>query len=119
MSVQPSRIRVSPDRMTLTLEFADGRPEVRYSAEFLRVHSPSAEVRGHGNAERQIIGGKRHVRITLVEPVGTYAIRIGFDDGHDSGLYSWALLDTFDRDQDLMWRAYTAALALKGLGRDA
>ncbi|MDA5192435.1 gamma-butyrobetaine hydroxylase family protein [Govanella unica] len=113
----PTRIRVSVDRMSLALEFAD-RPGVSYDAEFLRVHSPSAEVRGHGNAERQIVGGKRQVKIMLVEAVGSYAIRIGFDDGHDTGIYSWTLLESFARDHERLWGDYLTALATRGLTRD-
>ena len=118
----PSRIRVSPDRRTLTLEFTtpDGGvlPPVSYDAEFLRVHSPSAEVRGHGAAERKIVSGKRGVRIASVEAIGSYAIRIGFDDGHDSGIYSWALFDSLHRDYDIIWNRYLAALAERKLSRD-
>lgn len=112
----PTAVRVSPDRQTLRLVLADGS-ERDYTAEYLRVESPSAEVRGHGAADRQIVSGKRGVRIALVEAVGAYAIRIGFDDGHDTGLYSWGYLDTLAREHARIWDEYIKALAVRGLSR--
>jgi DUF971 family protein len=103
----PSEIRLNPARDTLTVAFEDGsRFELR--AEYLRVESPSAEVRNHGGP-KTILHGKQDVKISGLEPVGNYALRIGFDDGHDSGLYSWAYLHQLGTDKDRIWAAYVAA----------
>jgi DUF971 family protein len=103
----PSEIRLNPARDVLTVAFEDGgRFELR--AEFLRVESPSAEVRGHGGP-KTIVKGKQDVKISGLEPVGNYAVRIGFDDGHDSGLYSWAYLHQLGTDKDRIWAAYVQA----------
>ena len=92
----PSEIRLNPDRDVLTVAFDDGsRFELR--AEYLRVESPSAEVRGHGGGPKLPVLGKEHVKISRLEPVGNYAVRIIFDDGHDSGLYSWDFLAELGR----------------------
>ena len=94
----PSEIRLNPARDILTVAFDDGsRFELR--AEFLRVESPSAEVRGHGGP-KTIVKGKQDVKISGLEPVGNYAVRICFDDGHDSGLYSWAYLHQLGTDKE-------------------
>lgn len=114
----PSELRVSTDRRTLKLR-RDGAPEQVYSAEFLRVHSPSAEVQGHGPDERKTIGGKRNVSIANLVPVGHYAIRIVFDDGHDSGLFTWSYLDELAREHDALWARYLSEVDEKGLSREA
>jgi len=107
----PSEFRLNPARDTLTVAFEDGsRFELR--AEFLRVESPSAEVRGHGGP-KTIVLGKQDVKISGLEPVGNYALRIGFDDGHDSGLYSWAYLHQLGTDKDRIWAAYLKAASPK------
>ena len=104
----PSEIRLNPARDVLTVAFEDGsRFELR--AEFLRVESPSAEVRGHGGGPRQIVLGKQDVKISGLEPVGNYALRIGFDDGHDSGLFSWDYLHRLGREEARIWAEYQAA----------
>ena len=104
----PSEIRLNPARDVLTVAFEDGsRFELR--AEYLRVESPSAEVRGHGGGPKTIVRGKQEVKISGLEPVGNYAVRIGFDDGHDSGLYSWAYLHQLGTDKDRIWAAYVQA----------
>ena len=92
----PTELRVNPARDALSVVFEAGE---RYTlgAEHLRVESPSAEVRGHGGGPKQVVTGKEHVKIARLEPVGNYAVRIIFDDGHDSGLYSWELLRTLGR----------------------
>ena len=84
----------------------------------LRVESPSAEVQGHGSHQKQIVPGCRHIGIEAVEPVGHYAIRIRFDDGHDTGIFSWEYLHKLGREQDRIWRDYLAALQANGLRRD-
>jgi DUF971 family protein len=87
----PTELRVNPGKDTLRIAFSDGAAIV-LSAERLRVESPSAEVRGHGGARPPPVRGKENVKISRLEPVGNYAVRIVFDDGHDSGLYSWDYL---------------------------
>ena len=87
----PAELRVSPARNALTILFEDGA-RITLKAETLRVLSPSAEVRGHGGAKPPPLRGKEKVKITSLDPVGNYAVRIVFDDGHDSGLYSWDYL---------------------------
>jgi len=87
----PLELRVNPARDALSIQFEDGG-RIMLSSEQLRVHSPSAEVRGHGGQKPPPVTGKEHVKIARLEPVGNYAVRIVFDDGHDSGLYSWDYL---------------------------
>ena len=101
------------------LEIAFGEDE-RYelSCEFLRVLSPSAEVRGHGPGQEVLQVGKREVEILEIEPVGNYALRLIFSDGHDSGIYSWDLLYNFCRHRDALWQAYLDRLAATGGSRD-
>lgn len=111
----PQEIRLGADKRTLTIRFA--AETYSLTAEFLRVQSPSAEVRGHGGPMR-IIGGKRAVTITALEPVGLYALKITFSDGHASGIYTWDFLHELGCDQFTLWEDYTAALAAKGLSRD-
>ena len=102
-------LRLSPSKNQLTVLFQDGFEAV-LSAELLRVESPSAEVQGHGADQKKIILGKRDVTITAIEPVGHYAVRLVFDDGHDTGLYSWALFyDYGTRADDLMAAYHKAA----------
>ena len=87
-------------------------------AEFLRVESPSAEVKGHGPGQEITVPGKRDVTITGVEPTGNYAVRLIYDDGHDTGLYSWDLLHRLGRDHDRLWQNYLERLKNEGLSRD-
>jgi len=89
-----------------------------FTAEFLRVQSPSAEVRGHSEADRKTVGGKRNVRIKSVEPVGNYAVRIAFDDNHSSGIFSWEYFRTKGQNMAEVWEAYLAELDKKGMDRD-
>ena len=86
-------------------------------AELLRVYSPSAEVRGHSASERKLETGKKHVGIRAIEPVGNYAIRIVFDDGHDSGLYAWDFLEELGRDQNAFWQRYLSELKAANASR--
>lgn len=113
----PVEIRLKREEKLLEVDFDDGR-SFRLPAEFLRVESPSAEVQGHGPSQKTIVGGKRNVAITAIEPVGHYAVRLVFDDGHDTGLYSWTWLHELATRQDELWRAYLAALEARGLSRD-
>ncbi|HEX6977931.1 MAG TPA: DUF971 domain-containing protein [Alphaproteobacteria bacterium] len=113
----PKEIRLKQAEKTLEIEFEDGRV-FSYPAEFLRVESPSAEVMGHGPGQKQIVAGRRHVGIIGIEPVGNYAVRIKFDDLHDTGIYSWQYLRYLGENQDRIWQEYLAALEAKGLSRD-
>lgn len=113
----PTEIRLRKAEKRLEVDFDDGS-RFAYPAELLRVESPSAEVQGHGPHERRTVAGRRHVGITGLEPVGHYAVRILFDDGHDSGIFSWDYLFTLGRDQDRVWRDYLAELHRQGLSRD-
>ena len=113
----PIEIRLKSAEKRLEIDFDSGE-QFSYPAELLRVESPSAEVQGHGPSQKQTIGGKRDVAITSVEPVGNYAVRIVFDDGHSTGLYSWPYLHTLGRDQEAIWAAYLDALEERGLRRD-
>lgn len=101
----------------LRVAFADGAA-FDLPAEYLRVESPSAEVQGHGPGQRVIVPARRHVGILRIEPVGHYAVRIVFDDLHDTGIYSWDYLRELGLTQAERWAAYEQALAEKGLSRD-
>ncbi len=114
---KPKEIRVKRAEKVIEIDFDDGR-SFRLPAEFLRVESPSAEVQGHTPSQKQIVAGRRHVGILDVEPVGTYAIRIKFDDLHDTGIYSWDTLYEYGLRRDEMWQAYLQALEARGLSRD-
>jgi DUF971 family protein len=113
----PIDLRCSKATKALTVVFDDG-VEFVLPAEYMRVHSPSAEVRGHGAAERQIVPGRRHVGIIKIEPVGNYAVRIHFDDLHDTGLFTWAYLRELGEKQAEWWAKYERDLAARGLSRD-
>jgi DUF971 family protein len=89
-----------------------------YPAEYLRVESPSAEVQGHGPGQKQVVAGRRHVGILAIEPVGNYAVKINFDDLHDTGIFSWDYLHELGREQTEIWAAYLAALDHQGLSRE-
>jgi DUF971 family protein len=104
----PTELRVSPARDALTVSF-DGGERFTLRAEYLRVESPSAEVRGHGGGPKTVVTGKEDVKIARLEPVGNYAVRIVFDDGHDSGLYGWDFLLKLGREHDRIWAAHLAA----------
>ena len=116
MSAWPTELRVDGERASLDVTYDTGE---RFSlpAEYLRVESPSAEVQGHAASQKQIVAGKRRVRIEQLEPVGNYAARIRFDDGHDTGLYSWDYLYELGREQKRKWAEYLSALRSKGLSR--
>ena len=113
----PTEVRLSKDRRTLTIAFDNGE-RYDFPAELLRVMSPSAEVQGHSEAERKTVGGKRNVSIIKVDGVGNYAVRIGFDDMHDSGIYSWAFLHDLGANAAKKFAAYLEELSAKGLDRD-
>jgi len=113
----PVELRLKRAEKRLEIRFDDGK-EFSLPAEYLRVESPSAEVQGHGPGEKIIIAGRAHVGIMELEPVGNYAVRIKFDDLHDTGIFSWEYLYQLGVEQDKRWRAYLAALAMKGLSRE-
>ena len=104
----PTEVRLSPEKTRLTIEFDTGERFI-LPAEYLRVESPSAEVQGHGASQKQIVTGKETVKIAALEPVGNYAVRIVFDDGHDTGLFSWDYLHELGREQREKWAAYLKA----------
>lgn len=114
----PAELRVSRDRRLLTVSFP-GQEPFTFSAEMLRVLSPSAEVQGHSPDQRVTVPGKKEVEILSVAPVGNYAVRIGFDDFHDTGIFTWDYLDTLGREKETRWRTYLDELAAKGLSREA
>lgn len=114
----PNELRVFKNEGRIEIDFSDGK-NYALPAEYLRVESPSAEVQGHGGpTTKKIVAGRRHVKIVQVEPVGNYAIRIVFDDKHDTGIYSWAYLRELGETQAERWSAYMAALLYRGLSRD-
>ncbi|OYR19058.1 gamma-butyrobetaine hydroxylase-like domain-containing protein [Brucella thiophenivorans] len=115
--VWPTELRVSKDRRLLTVAFDSGE-RFELTAEFLRVLSPSAEVQGHSPEQRVTVGGKRNVEIMRMDPIGNYAVRITFDDMHDTGLFSWTYLHKLGSGKDALWQTYLDELAEKGLKRD-
>ena len=117
MTARPTELRVSKDRRTLTVRFDDGR-DFTLPAEALRVLSPSAEVQGHSPEQRVTVPGKRGVQIAGMDPVGNYAVRIDFDDGHNTGIFSWVYLDELGSDFDARWQGYLTELDEKGMSRD-
>jgi DUF971 family protein len=113
----PTEIRLKRAERRLEVDFDDASRFV-FPAEFLRVESPSAEVQGHAPEQHRTVPGCRNVGISAVEPVGQYAVRLVFDDGHDTGLYSWDYLYQLGQEQERRWADYLAALAAQGLSRD-
>jgi DUF971 family protein len=113
----PVEIRLVKDRRALNVTFDDGAA-FSLPAELLRVTSPSAEVQGHSEAQRKTVGGKRNVMILSVDPVGNYAVRLGFDDMHNTGIYSWAFLRDLGINSDRRFQDYLDDLEAKALDRD-
>jgi DUF971 family protein len=113
----PTQLRLVRAEKRLEIAFDDGS---RFSlpAEYLRVESPSAEVQGHGPGQKTLVAGRAHVGIMAIEPVGNYAVRLVFDDLHDTGIYSWAYLRQLGVEHKRRWRDYLAALAADGLSRE-
>jgi DUF971 family protein len=116
-AVWPVEIRLVKDRRALNVAFDDGQT-FSLAAELLRVTSPSAEVQGHSESQRKTVGGKRNVTILSVDPVGNYAVRIGFDDMHSTGIYSWAFLRDLGLNAERRFQDYLDDLSAKGLDRD-
>lgn len=113
----PTAITLHRKSRVLELEFSDGK-RFRLPCEFLRVYSPSAEVRGHGPGQEVLQTGKKNVEILRLEPVGNYAIQLAFSDGHDTGIYSWDLLYEYGMKQERMWAAYLQRLKDAGASRE-
>jgi DUF971 family protein len=113
----PRELRLNPDKTELRVTFIDAVAEA-LPAELLRVHSPSAEVQGHSPSERRLVSGKRSVTIRGVEPVGNYAVRLIFSDGHDTGIYTWQYLHELVSKKSELWGNYLEELAAAGLSRD-
>ncbi|MBT4768957.1 MAG: DUF971 domain-containing protein [Rhodospirillaceae bacterium] len=114
---QPVEIRLKSIEKILEIDFDDGR-KFSYPAEFLRAESPSAENKGHGPGQETLVGGRRHVGILSIEPVGNYAIGINFDDLHNTGIYSWRYLYEIGSRQDELWQAYLEKLDAARMSRD-
>ena len=116
MSPIPTEIRLRRKSRQLVISFDDDS-EFAYSFEYLRVHSPSAEVAGHGPGQETLQTGKENVVVSSIDPVGHYAVRLVFDDGHDTGLYSWTYLYELGRNMETNWQRYLDRLAAAGYAR--
>ena len=114
----PTEIRLHKDRKGLTVRFDDGA-DFELAAELLRVLSPSAEVQGHSKEQRVTVPGKSGVAIAAVDPVGNYAVRLTFSDGHNSGLFSWTYLRKLGEEREALWAEYLDELRAKGLSRES
>jgi DUF971 family protein len=114
---RPTDIHLHQKSRTFEITFDDGK-SFSMSCEYLRVFSPSAEVRGHGPGQEVLQAGKRDVNITAIEPVGVYAVKLVFTDGHDTGIYSWDYLYDLGRKHDANWKAYLGRLEQAGASRD-
>ena len=112
----PTELRLTKDKKSLIVSFDDGS-SYEFSAEFLRVTSPSAEVQGHNPSQKKTIGGKRSVEIMQVEPVGNYAVRLSFTDLHDSGFFTWDYFKASGEAMESIWADYLSDLEAKGLSR--
>ncbi len=115
---RPTEIKLHQKSRLLEISFADGKT-FQLSCEFLRVYSPSAEVRGHGPGQETLQVGKKSVEIIHIEPVGSYAIQLRFSDGHDTGIYSWDMLYDYGLQQENMWQHYLKRLEEAGASREA
>lgn len=112
----PTEIRLKKDRRTLLVRFDDG-VDHELPAEMLRVLSPSAEVQGHSPEQRVTVGGKKDVTVRAVDPVGNYAVKLTFSDGHNTGLFSWRYLRQLGDERETRWEGYLADLKAKGMSR--
>jgi DUF971 family protein len=113
----PTEIKLHQQSGTMELAYSDA-DSFEFSCEFLRVYSPSAEVRGHGPGQEVLQAGKKNVKITAIKPVGNYAVQLVFDDGHDTGIYSWDYLRELGESRQSLWEIYLQNLHDAGLGRD-
>lgn len=117
MSAHPTEIKLHQQSRVLEIAFSDGA-SYQLPYEFLRVYSPSAEVAGHGHGQETLQIGKKNVTVLGVSPIGTYAMQIEFDDGHNSGLYSWKYLNDLGKNQTALWQDYLDRLAAAGESRE-
>ncbi len=117
LDVWPEEIRLREGGTKLYVKFENGE-EYEYTAEFLRVTSPSAEVQGHHPSQRKTVPGKKNVKIEKIEPTGNYAVKLVFDDGHDTGLYTWDYFLEVGRNMDTLWQDYLQRLEREGLSRE-
>ena len=115
--ISATELRLNPQKSMLSVTFSDGTTG-QLSAEFLRVVSPSAEVQGHSPSERKLVPGKRDVTIRAIDPIGNYAIRLVFSDGHNTGIYSWPFLHEITLRKDELWNTYLEELAAAGARRE-
>jgi DUF971 family protein len=115
-ALRPTGITLHRASHLLEVSFESGET-FKLPCEYLRTHSPSAEVQGHGPGQRVLVAGKRHVNIDGIDPVGHYAVLLRFDDGHQTGIFSWSVLHDLGRNQDANWAAYLAAMEQAGLAR--
>ena len=113
----PTEIRLNRDEKLLEIDFDDGQ-SFKITAELLRVESPSAEVQGHSPEQKKLVGGRRHVNIMEISPVGNYAVALKFDDLHDSGIYTWDFLYNMGQNQDAIWANYLSEIEAAGISRD-
>lgn len=113
----PTELRVRSDKKSLTVSFDNGESH-ELSAEYLRVCSPSAEVQGHGPDQRKTIPGKKNVEIMKMEPIGNYAVKIHFDDMHNTGIFTWSYLLELGQSRDELWGGYLKELDEKGMSRE-
>lgn len=113
----PTELRLSKDKKTLVIAFDNGERH-ELSAEYLRVTSPSAEVQGHSPDQRKTVPGKRNVEVMKIEPIGNYAVKLFFDDMHDTGIFSWDYLLKLGREHEALWGGYLAELETQGMSRD-
>ena len=116
MNQIPINIILSKSKKNITLEYTESKSLL--DAEFLRVNSPSAEVRGHSSDQKKTVSNKKNVSISSIELIGNYAIRISFNDGHDTGIFTWQYLDELYQNHDIIWREYISDLRKKGMTRD-
>lgn len=117
MSTQPTEIKLHQQSRTLEITFSDGE-SYQLSHEYLRVYSPSADVSGHGPGQEVLQTGKKDVGISALVPVGSYAVQIDFDDGHDTGLYTWEYLYKLGKNHAALWQDYLDRLAAAGASRE-
>lgn len=115
--IWPVEIQLKKNERKLSIEFDDGS-HFEYAAEYLRIESPSAEVKGHGSSQRKIVSGCKNISIESIESIGNYAIRILFTDHHDTGIYSWDYLYTLGKNYEEKWQRYLKILEALGLSRD-
>lgn len=114
---RPTEIKLHKQSRLLDIAFSDGKT-FQFTCEFLRVHSPSAEVSGHSHGQEVLQTGKKMVNILKIEPIGNYAIQLNFTDGHNTGLYSWDLLYRYGLNQEEMWQNYLKRLETAGASRE-